>query len=143
MRVSGSLKACGSAVDVAALRARRLALGDAPEDVEVAVEIDAIAFGPRVVAAVLPPQGVDVHDVLAPVGVHAGHEPEIERLQDQLYFGRRPGAIAIRDVAAVFMTDEQVDGELDDGVGVHEFAGMRATNDHDTAALTSAARAQA
>ena len=41
------------------------------------------------------------------------------------------------------MTDEQVDGELDDGIGVHELAGMRATNDHDTAALTSAARAQA
>ena len=41
------------------------------------------------------------------------------------------------------MTDEQVDGELDDGVGVHQFAGMRATNDHHTAALASTARAQA
>ena len=41
------------------------------------------------------------------------------------------------------MTNEQVDGQLDDGVGVHELAGMRATNDHDAAALTSAARAQA
>src|SRR5207342_2225274 len=99
----GLAEGLGPAVDVAALRARRLALGDAPENVEVAVEIDAIAFGPRVVAAVLAPQVVDVHDVLAPVGVHAGHEPEIERLQDQLYVGRRPGAIAIRDVSAGYM----------------------------------------
>ena len=141
LRVSGSLNADGAAEDVAAGRAGRLPLGHAPQQVEVAVEVDAVAAGARVVAPVLAPHVVDGHDVLAAVRVQARQQPEVERLEDQPDVVRRPRPAAVDDVGAVDVAHQQVDGELDDGVRVHQLARVRAADDQHAAPVLAPAGA--
>jgi hypothetical protein len=126
-----------AAVHVAARRARRLPRRDAPHEVEVAVEVDPFARA-RVVATVLAPEVVHRHDVVAAVGVAARHHPEVERLDDQLYIFRPPHAVAVDDVSVQGMAREEINGELDDGVGVHELAGVGAPDQEDATTLPGA-----
>jgi hypothetical protein len=121
--------------DVAARAARGLALGDAPQEVAVAVEVHAVTARVRVVAAVLAPEVVDRHHVVSAVGVRARHDVDVERLHEDLDVTGGPHAPVEHDVGAVAVADDQLDGELDQRIGVHQLPRVHATDQQHPASV--------
>ena len=89
------------------------------------------AFRLRVVAAVLAPHVVDGHHVVATVGVAAGKEVDVQRLQHHADVLCRPHACSEHEVGAVPVTRDEVHGQLHQHVRVHQLPGVHSSDKED------------
>jgi hypothetical protein len=127
---------------------------DSPHDVAVPVEVHAhwlraVTARARFGMAVLAPQVIGGYDIVVAVGVAAGHHPDVQRLEHHPDLGRFPGrpegpaagtgigaaGNGIGDVSVVRIAVQQIRGQIDDSLGIHELARMHAAQQQDAVAV--------
>ena len=104
-----------------------------PQDVVVAIDIDAGTAQAGVGVPVLSPPGIHVQDIFAPIRVDQRKDEHIERLDNQLDGGRVVGFRAERQTGPVGICGAKVVSPVDEKIRGNQLAGVRSTDELQTA----------